>query len=625
MTDSINCNFARCAVKHFMSTRMKRNKLPKGAMPQIVRDYNSNFGNVQALQVTHKLASKKFLPILRLFNNKWHPQESKNAYLSVFSVDEWKVLPPEEKETHTISDCKACCEKFAAFSNAFPSPRRRGKKPIVVSKRCVNIELSEQDLSSSKCLGRKVLRELNTISQLRFQKSGEEVLVETPKSHIVLKPTSEEKRQSRRKIEKNMKDAIAREKENQASDIVLQNRISWRTYNKLRKAEGLTTTPKRPAEDSSEGEPSHKKRFANNLEIDKEKLLREAQTWSSNEAINWSHLAREYGVYSSNGGQMLKEYLQQHEIPAASIHQRLSRAPRRSKKRISACSNITMPMYPTVTKETTKLHKRIMTGEIVIGDEVVPTTYDYYSVDPETHILHANTVKVSARRIPLQKIREKLLEKHEKMGIMRDNSDEYFTNIATEDIVHHLNELKIPFNSSDDMRQKLKDACRTRYMKIWHDHSSIASHGYLLVLVSFIYDPAFYYTSEEMKALKGIDIDVPTTVEKPETHIIGRSSSSTQDQLMFIGIRKECLQQMRNTLKTMAGVEIRDIIRFFYGDGPAAQFEAGHKQGGAFCCVGCGAHSGRFADIAYCYRAPKQSLQERQQFVLQGNAWRKGG
>ena len=140
MTDSINCHFARCAVKHFMSAHMKRNKLPKGAMPQIVHDYNSNFGNVQALQVTHKRASKKFLPILRVFNNKWHPQEMKNAYQSVFSIHEWKVLSPEEKETYTISDCKACSDKFAAFSNAFPSPRRRGKKPIVVPKRSVSIQ-----------------------------------------------------------------------------------------------------------------------------------------------------------------------------------------------------------------------------------------------------------------------------------------------------------------------------------------------------------------------------------------------------------------------------------------------------------------------------------------------------
>ena len=79
------------------------------------------------------------------------------------------------------------------------------------------------------------------------------------------------------------------------------------------------------------------------------------------------------------------------------------------------------------------------------------------------------------------------------------------------------------------------------------------------------------------------------------------------------------------TMKTQNGIEVYDILRFFYGDGPAAQFEAGHKQGGNFCCIGCGAHSSRFEDIAYCYRAPKSTLQERQEFVLQGEAWKKGG
>ena len=82
---------------------------------------------------------------------------------------------------------------------------------------------------------------------------------------------------------------------------------------------------------------------------------------------------------------------------------------------------------------------------------------------------------------------------------------------------------------------------------------------------------------------------------------------------------------MRETLKTATGVEVHDILRYFYGDGPAAQFEAGQKQGGTYCCVGCGAGSGRFSDIAYTYKAPKRSLLERQEFVLQGKARKKGG
>ena len=76
---------------------------------------------------------------------------------------------------------------------------------------------------------------------------------------------------------------------------------------------------------------------------------------------------------------------------------------------------------------------------------------------------------------------------------------------------------------------------------------------------------------------------------------------------------------MGETLKTTTGVEIRDIVRFFYGDGPAAQFEAGQDPIVALAVVLI------VADIAYCYRAPKRSLQERQEFVLQGRAWRRGG
>lgn len=49
----------------------------------------------------------------------------------------------------------------------------------------------------------------------------------------------------------------------------------------------------------------------------------------------------------------------------------------------------------------------------MIGDEVVPTVYDYYSVDSETYKLQAKTVNICARRISLKHIRKKLLKKHE--------------------------------------------------------------------------------------------------------------------------------------------------------------------------------------------------------------------
>ena len=304
---------------------------------------------------------------------------------------------------------------------------------------------------------------------------------------------------------------------------------------------------------------------------------------------------------------MVKEFLHQNDIPAANISQRPQRAQRRCKKKVST---ISVPMYPPVKQERRKLMERMKNGEIEIGEEVVPSSYHSYSVDPITHNLHMNTVSVTARKIPLIEIRQRLLKRHEDLGIMQNNSDAYFMNLCQSDVEQQLNELAIVHDGCEDKCQMLKDICRTRYLKIWHDHSCIAAHGYLLVLVSVIFDPAFYYTREEMKELKGVDIDVQAVLAQPEVHILGRSTSSIEDQKMFLDTRRECLRQMGERLCTKKGVQVHDIVCFFYGDGPAAQFEAGQKMGGHYPCVGCGANSNRFPDIAYCYQAPKPTLQE---------------
>ena len=123
---------------------------------------------------------------------------------------------------------------------------------------------------------------------------------------------------------------------------------------------------------------------------------------------------------------------------------------------------------------------------------------------------------------------------------------------------------------------------------MWHDHSIVSGHGHFLVLVAPIFDPAFYYTTDEVQALYGADIDVPSVVENPEVHILARSRSTAGDQAMFNETRRECLLELSKELTTETGVPGKDCLRFFHADGPAAQFVAGNKQGGHFCCVQCG-------------------------------------
>ena len=118
-------------------------------------------------------------------------------------------------------------------------------------------------------------------------------------------------------------------------------------------------------------------------------------------------------------------------------------------------------------------------------------------------------------------------------------------------------------------------------------------------------------------------VNVQAIVERPELHIIGRSTSGIEDQRKFIECRRQCMQQMGTKLFTSEGLEITDVLRFFHGDGPAQQFEAGHSIGGNYCCVGCGARSTLFDDIVHCYRSPKLSFKDRQEFVLKGASWEK--
>lgn len=101
------------------------------------------------------------------------------------------------------------------------------------------------------------------------------------------------------------------------------------------------------------------------------------------------------------------------------------------------------------------------------------------------------------------------------------------------------------------------------------------------------------------------------TVETPELHILGRSSSSHEDQALFTECRNECLSKLSTPLHLSNGMKVVDILRFFHGDGLAQQFEAGNSIGGAYCCVGCGVNSNRMDDIAYSYRCQSRSLQER--------------
>jgi len=73
---------------------------------------------------------------------------------------------------------------------------------------------------------------------------------------------------------------------------------------------------------------------------------------------------------------------------------------------------------------------KVTSGEIQIGREIVQTTYSSYTTDPSALSISETTKQISAREIPIKHIRQKLLRKHEKLGIIRNNPDDYFASLS---------------------------------------------------------------------------------------------------------------------------------------------------------------------------------------------------
>lgn len=102
----------------------------------------------------------------------------------------------------------------------------------------------------------------------------------------------------------------------------MQNRMSWSTFDTVRKSLALEgSSRKREVPDRTASEPKRLK-YRYDCIADKEMLLQKATRWSPLEEVQWSDLAKEHRVTKPNGGQIVKLFLSEHDVPAAKVHNR---------------------------------------------------------------------------------------------------------------------------------------------------------------------------------------------------------------------------------------------------------------------------------------------------------------
>ena len=165
---------------------------------------------------------------------------------------------------------------------------------------------------------------------------------------------------------------------------------------------------------------------------------------------------------------------------------------------------------------------------------------------------------VAGRKIPLTEIRKRELDRFEKLGIVRGHTNKECGQMSDGQITKGLKVLKeIEKHSGDtpvQRRECLIKFDRRRHLMIWGDGSTILNHGHLLYHGQCVYDPAFYYSSAEMKARGFDDMDVPALVEKPNLYILGRCSAEVIGK-PWILTEKNCFGQYLHSLVVHAPIQ----------------------------------------------------------------------
>lgn len=623
MANIITCGFARVRVREILRTHTKKGcSIQWSKHEEIVHEYNDGYKDYPKMQAEgeSQYLINKFREMNAVFSRKW------SVYVETFSPEKWTKLPQTQKKQHSLTSCQACPLKFPDVDRTFPVCSPAAKRKLQDSQ-LVNIQVSEPHLTTpptkmAKKLGHDLVTQLNPVCERLAQMPLLRVLELTPTSGVMQRKTRVEQKRERRKRTRDIKQSIESEFKQRDSKLLLQNRLSYRKYNKIRLAESFES--KEAAIHRAKNKTTNTLKLhgfsENNLPFDSTKLFEEARQWSPDENINWTKLAERYGVTQGNRGQIVKEYLAKMDIPVALKRQR--EITRRAKLRLPG-GEISHPCHLSITAQKALLQDRIDSGEILLGEILPPVQYIKFSVDRTTHSIVETTIAVHGRKVSLHDVRSKMLKYHEKLGIVRSSDPAEFTTDELNNALR-IRKINVSEQEPDDVkRQLLVQYSTQRHLKIWHDHGKIAGHGHALVLVGAIYDPAVYYTPSELAA-KSIAIDVETVVERPEIHVIARCGSSDAEQFTLNEFRSDCLLQLPQPVYTASGTAISDTARFFHGDGPDQQFEAGQSRGGNYPCVGCNAHVNRFDDLCYCYRRPCITLQERQEFMLKGKAWQKG-
>ena len=133
--------------------------------------------------------------------------------------------------------------------------------------------------------------------------------------------------------------------------------------------------------------------------------------------------------------------------------------------------------------------------------------------------------------------------------------------------------------TKSNLQYLLKKYERTRYLMFWHDGSCISNHGYIMMMVSCMYDNGAFVTDQEYQSEHGYLQSIQSIiVEKPYIYLLARCLSDDH-QLLYSQEQINDILELSWKVE-FQGIEITDVMPIFKGDNPACQLKVGNKKMG---------------------------------------------
>lgn len=162
ITLEINCGLARCAIRELTP---KTNDLKEIDTQQRASEFKQLFSECTNYGIDEtyfkndgkngSLFNRGCTKLLQPFKKKWHPKETRCDYEKAFSIANWKGLPLEKKQLHTLAKCKACHKQYPHLQLAYP-------QGPYYEESVLSIDTEGLHLLGEKKATRQALAEINT-------------------------------------------------------------------------------------------------------------------------------------------------------------------------------------------------------------------------------------------------------------------------------------------------------------------------------------------------------------------------------------------------------------------------------------------------------------------------------